>query len=72
MSNQNKNNTSIFLAGHFAVDNVIRFKRLSKATLGGSVCYCSLALRTYTQDAKISIISYIGKKNFNNSLLDVV
>lgn len=72
MSNQNKNNTSIFFAGHFAVDDVIRFKRLSKSTLGGSSCYCSLALRTYTQDAKISIISHIGKQNFNNSLLDVV
>lgn len=72
MSNQNKNNTSIFFAGHFAVDDVIRFKRLSKSTLGGSVSYSSLALRTYTQDAKISIISHIGKQNFNNSLLDVV
>lgn len=72
MSNQNKNNTSIFFAGHFAVDNVIRFKRLSKATLGGGVCYCSLALRTYVQDVKISIISHIGKNFFDNSLLDVV
>lgn len=72
MSYQNKSNTSFFFAGHLAIDNIIRFKRLSKATLGGSACYSSLALRTYTQDAKIYIISHIGKKNFNSSLLDVV
>ena len=72
MSSQNKNHTSIFFAGHFAVDNIIRFKRTNKPSLGGSVSYCSLALRTYTRDAKISIISHIGKLNFNNSLLDKI
>ncbi|MFW9877619.1 MAG: hypothetical protein ACFFG0_31420, partial [Candidatus Thorarchaeota archaeon] len=72
MSNQNKNNTSIFFAGHFAIDNIIRFKRLNKPSLGGSTCYCSLALSTYTRDVVIRIISHIGKKNFNISLLDVV
>ncbi|MFX0028355.1 MAG: PfkB family carbohydrate kinase [Candidatus Hermodarchaeota archaeon] len=69
MSNQNKNNPSIFFAGHFAIDNIIRFKRINKASLGGSVCYSSLALRKYTQDANISIISHIGTINFNGSLL---
>jgi len=72
MSNQNKTFTSLFFAGHFAVDNVIRFKRLSKPTLGGSVSYCSLALRTYTQYAKISIISHVGKLNFDKSLLNII
>lgn len=72
MSNQNKNNTFIFFAGHFAVDNIIRFKRLSKSNLGGSVCYGSLALKTYSQDVNVSIISHVGRKNFNKSLLDVV
>ncbi|MFX0083424.1 MAG: PfkB family carbohydrate kinase [Candidatus Hodarchaeota archaeon] len=72
MSNQNKTNTSFFFAGHVAVDNVIRYRRLGKATLGGSVCYGSLALRTYTQDGKISIISHIGKKNFSKSLLGII
>lgn len=72
MSRQNENHTSIFFAGHFAVDNIIRFKRINKPSLGGSVSYCSLALRTYTQDAKISIISHIGKLNFNNSLLNKI
>jgi sugar/nucleoside kinase (ribokinase family) len=72
MSNQNKNDPSIFFAGHFAIDNIIRFKRLSKASLGGSVCYSSLALREYTQDVKISIISHLGTINFSNSLLKLV
>ncbi|MFX1502491.1 MAG: hypothetical protein ACFFDH_16135 [Promethearchaeota archaeon] len=69
MNNHNKNNPSIIFAGHFAIDNIIRFKRLNKPSLGGSVSYCSLALSTYTQDAKIGIISHIGKLNLNNSLL---
>jgi len=69
MSDQIKN---IIFAGHFAIDNIIRFKHLSKASLGGSVCYCSLALRIYTQDVKIGIISHIGENNFNQSLLESV
>ena len=72
MNKQNKNQTSIFFAGHFAVDNIIRFKHINKPSLGGSVSYCSLALRTYTQDIKISIISHIGQLNFNSSLLDKI
>lgn len=69
MNNQKKN---LFFAGHFAVDNIIRFKRINKPSLGGSVSYCSLALSKYTQDAKISIISHIGKQNFNHNLLDKI
>lgn len=69
MNYQNTNITSLFFIGHFAIDNIIRFKRISKATLGGSVSYCSLALRKYTQNAKISIISHVGTKNLKNSLL---
>ena len=72
MSNQNKTYTSLFFAGHFAVDNIIRFKRLSKPTLGGSVSYCSLALRAYTQSAKISIISHVGELNFDKSLFNII
>ncbi|MHA2088287.1 MAG: hypothetical protein ACW972_08415, partial [Promethearchaeota archaeon] len=72
MSNQNKNYTSLFFIGHFAVDNVIRFKDLSKPSLGGSVSYCSLALNSYTQDAKISIISHIGTSNLDDSLLSFI
>ena len=72
MSNQNKNFPSLLFAGHFAVDNVIRFKHLSKPTLGGSVSYCSLALRTYTQYTNISIISHVGNLNFDNSLFNII
>ncbi|MFX0002019.1 MAG: PfkB family carbohydrate kinase [Candidatus Hodarchaeota archaeon] len=72
MNNLNKNHPSIIFAGHFAIDNIIRFKRLNKPSLGGSVSYCSLALSKYTQDAKIGIISHIGKLNFNNSLLEKI
>ncbi len=70
MFNQNKNHSSIFFAGHFAIDNIIRYKIKSKPSLGGSVSYCSLALRTYTQDVNISIISHIGKSNFDEALLN--
>ncbi|MFW9876924.1 MAG: PfkB family carbohydrate kinase [Candidatus Thorarchaeota archaeon] len=69
MSNQNQDRSIIYFAGHFAIDNIIRFKRLNKPSLGGSVSYCSLALSTYDQEAKIGIISHVGKLNFNNSLL---
>jgi hypothetical protein len=50
MTFQNKNSSSIIFAGHFAVDTIIRLKKKSKPSLGGSVSYCSLALSTYTQD----------------------
>jgi sugar/nucleoside kinase (ribokinase family) len=72
MNLDNKNHPSIIFAGHFAIDNIIRFKRLNKPSLGGSVSYCSLALSVYTSDAKIGIISHIGKLNFNDSLLDEI
>ncbi len=72
MSSQNKNHTSIFFAGHFAIDTIIRFKRKNKPSLGGSVSYCSLALRTYTREANISIVSHIGKSNFDDSLLNLI
>ncbi|MHA2007827.1 MAG: PfkB family carbohydrate kinase [Promethearchaeota archaeon] len=72
MSNLDKNIFSIFLIGHFAIDNIIRFKHLSNPSLGGSVSYSSLALCKYTDDVKISIISHIGKSNFKESLLDIL
>jgi hypothetical protein len=72
MSNRNKIYTSLFFVGHFAVDNIIKFKRLSKPTLGGSVSYCSLALRAYNQSAKINIISHVGKLNFDKSFFNII
>lgn len=70
MNNPNQDHKTFFFAGHFAIDNTIRFKLNYKPCLGGSVSYCSLALNTYTQDVNIRIISHIGTLNFNNSLLD--
>ncbi|MFX1419009.1 MAG: PfkB family carbohydrate kinase [Promethearchaeota archaeon] len=72
MSNQNQDRSTIYFAGHFAIDNIIRFKHLNKPSLGGSVSYCSLGLSTYDQDAKIGIISHVGELNFNNSLLNKI
>ncbi len=68
----NKQKKSLIFAGHFAVDNIIRFKRINKPSLGGSVSFCSLSLSKYTQNAKIGIISHIGKSNFNSNLLDKI
>ena len=70
MTFQNKKSSSIIFTGHFAIDTIIRFKRRSKPSLGGSVSYCSLALSTYSQDVNISIISHLGTLNFDYSLLD--
>ncbi len=67
-----KNYPSIIFAGHFAIDNIIRFKRLNKSSLGGSVSYCSLALSNYTHEVRIGLISHIGKLNFNDSLLNKI
>jgi sugar/nucleoside kinase (ribokinase family) len=72
MYSKNKDHISFFFAGHFAIDEIIRFKKESKPSLGGSVSFCSLALRTYTEDVDIGIISNIGRKNFDNSLLDLI
>ncbi|MFX1456682.1 MAG: PfkB family carbohydrate kinase [Promethearchaeota archaeon] len=72
MSSQNTTNTSLLFIGHFAIDNVIRFKSLSKPSLGGSVSFCSLALREYTKYVKISIISHVGIINFDKSLLNII
>ncbi len=72
MNNQKFNHTSIIFAGHFAIDHIIRFKRINKPSLGGSVSFCSLALRKYTKNADISIVSHIGKLNFNNTLLNKI
>ncbi|MHA1149835.1 MAG: PfkB family carbohydrate kinase [Promethearchaeota archaeon] len=72
MSNQNQNSISIFFAGHFAIDTIIRFQKENEPTLGGSVTYCSLALSTYTQNVDIKIISNIGKSNFSSQLLDPI
>jgi hypothetical protein len=65
-------NLSLYFAGHFAIDNVIRLKQQNEPTLGGSVSYCSLALSSYTQNVEISIISHIGETNFKRTYLNLL
>ncbi|MHA2472457.1 MAG: PfkB family carbohydrate kinase [Promethearchaeota archaeon] len=65
-------NPSLYFVGHFAIDNVIRSKQQNAPTLGGSVSYGSLALSSYTQKVKLSIISHIGEINFNKSFLGLL
>ncbi len=72
MNRQSLKNTSITFTGHFAIDHIIRFKRLNKPSLGGSTTFCSLALSEYINNVDIRIISHIGKLNFNISLLDKI
>ncbi|TFG18110.1 MAG: hypothetical protein EU533_07925 [Promethearchaeota archaeon] len=72
MSNHTKKSISLFFAGHLAIDTVIRFQKENPPSLGGSVSYCSLALRTYTDNANIKILSHIGRSNFNHGLLDLI
>ncbi|MFW9998681.1 MAG: PfkB family carbohydrate kinase [Candidatus Hodarchaeota archaeon] len=72
MTYQNHNHKTIFFTGHFSIDNIIRFLLKNKPSLGGSVTYCSLSLRTYTKDVNIGIISHIGTLNFDDSLLEKI
>ena len=67
-----KNPISFFFIGHFAIDTIIRFNKENLPTLGGSVSFGSLSLKTYIKDVDVSIISNLGSLNFNESLLDVI
>lgn len=64
-------NVKICFAGHFAIDNIIRFQQKNEPSVGGSVTYSSLALSTYTEDVSIYIISNVGRLNFSKSFLDL-
>jgi len=64
------NSDLIIFAGHLSKDTIIRFKQESEPTLGGSVTYCSLALKTYLSEVNVSVISNLGRENFKDSLLD--
>ncbi|MHA1104619.1 MAG: PfkB family carbohydrate kinase [Promethearchaeota archaeon] len=70
MSNQIIKSTNILFIGHFAIDSIIRFKEKRKPSLGGSVSFGSLALRKYTKNANVGIISNVGKQNFDPVLLN--
>ncbi|TFF92865.1 MAG: carbohydrate kinase family protein [Promethearchaeota archaeon] len=70
---QNYNSKPFFtFIGHFAIDSIIRFDEERSPTLGGSVSYCSLALKNYTNDVKIGIISNLGETNFDPALLEEI
>jgi len=72
MSSQKNKDLSFLFIGHLAIDSIIRFKKLRKPTLGGSVSFGSLALRKYCQNENISIVSNLGSLNFNMSLLKLL
>lgn len=69
MATQKKESVSFLFIGHHAIDTIIRFKQKRKPSLGGTVTFGSLALKTYTNSIKIRIISNLGLLNFNKSLL---
>ncbi len=64
--------TKIVFCGHFAIDNIIRFEEERKQTLGGGVTYGSLALKIYTDNVWIGIVSSLGSLNFNEKLLEEI
>lgn len=72
MSSQKNKDLSFLFIGHMAIDSIIKFKKLRKPTLGGSVSFGSLALRKYCQNENISIVSNLGSLNFNMSLLKLL
>ena len=69
MAIRKKESVSFLIIGHHAIDTIIRFKQKRKPSLGGTVTFGSLALKTYTNSVKISVISNLGLQNFDKSLL---
>ncbi|TXT65830.1 MAG: putative sugar kinase [Promethearchaeota archaeon] len=62
---------SLYFIGHIAIDEVVIEGKKNKPTLGGSVSYSSLALKKYSNDARISIISNFNKEFSQNSILQL-
>ena len=63
-------NITFYFIGHFAIDNIIRFNRSHNPSLGGTVTFGSLGLRSYSKKVNIGIISNLGKLNFRLSFLN--
>jgi sugar/nucleoside kinase (ribokinase family) len=63
---------SILFVGHISIDAIVKDNKTNNPTLGGTVSFGALALSTYSPDINIRIISIIGKRNFNDKLLDKV
>ena len=70
MSYHTNKSVNISFIGHFAIDTIIRFKEKRKPSLGGSVSFGSLALKKYTKNVYVRIVSSIGKQNFDPFLLN--
>jgi sugar/nucleoside kinase (ribokinase family) len=65
------NSPSIIFIGHLAIDTIIRFKRLNDPSIGGTVSFGSLALRKYSKSPEIGLVSSLGSKNFDKSMLKI-
>jgi len=69
MATRKKETVSFLIIGHIAIDKIIRFRQRRKPSLGGTVTFGTFALKTYTNSIKIRVISNLGLKNFDKSLL---
>jgi sugar/nucleoside kinase (ribokinase family) len=69
INNNSQDQPSILFIGHLAIDSIVRFKKIHKPSIGGTVSFGSLALREYSKDVEIGIISNLGLLNFNKKLL---
>ncbi len=68
-----QNFTSLFFVGHIAIDEVLKENKPHKPNeqLGGSVSYCSLSLKKYSEKVKICIISNFNDSASYNSILQL-
>jgi len=65
--------TSLFFVGHIAIDEVLKENKPHRPNeqLGGSVSYCSLSLKKYSNKVKLSIISNFNDSDSYNSILQL-
>ncbi|MFX1395412.1 MAG: PfkB family carbohydrate kinase [Promethearchaeota archaeon] len=69
MIQNNKEFLSILYIGHISIDTIIKNGKTHSPTLGGSVSFGSIGLKSYSKKVKIRIISNCGRKNLRPSLL---
>ncbi|MBN1800423.1 MAG: hypothetical protein JW891_02900 [Candidatus Lokiarchaeota archaeon] len=58
--------------GHISIDTIIKNGITHPSTLGGSVSFGSIGLKTYSRDVKIRIISKCGSNNLKKHLLEQI
>ncbi len=63
---------SILFIGHISIDTIIKNGITHPSTLGGSVSFGSIGLKSYKTDLDIKIFSHCGLNNFNKHLLDQI